>query len=71
MVTPARSYRGQASRHPKLLGFVLVGLERGPRICCPISSLLICMMIDGVSTIELLAIESKWQVLISQNNILQ
>jgi hypothetical protein len=24
------------------------------------------MMIDGVSTIELLAIESKWQVLISQ-----
>ena len=71
MVTSARSYHGQASRHPKLLDFVLVGLEHGPRICCPISSLLICMMIDGVSTIEFLAIESEWQVLISQDGILQ
>jgi hypothetical protein len=29
------------------------------------------MIIDGVSTIELLAIESEWQVLISQDGILQ
>jgi hypothetical protein len=65
-VASARSYYGQANRHPKHLGFVLVGLEHGPQICCLISSLLICMMIGGVSTIDLLASESESQVLSSQ-----
>jgi hypothetical protein len=66
MVASARSYYGQANRHPKHLGFVLVGLEHGPQICCLISSLLICMMIGGVSTIDLLPSESQSQVLSSQ-----
>jgi hypothetical protein len=55
VVASARSYYGQANRHPKHLGFVLMGLEHGPQICCLISSLLICMMIGGVSTTKIAA----------------